>query len=301
MGKSAVAEILARQFQTDIVIADSRQVYQQLEIGTGKPDRAARERVPRHLIDFVPPDQIFSAGAYKTVAEAVIAQMTAAGKKILIEGGTGLYLKALLHGLWQGPPADWDYRETLMARERAEGPGTLHRDLLEIDPVTGGKTHQKDVQRIVRALEVKHLTGRRISEIHLEDAAVRRGQKVPHRLVGLRRHREHLYRRIETRVDAYIAAGLVQEVEALLASGLSEDFPAMRGLGYRQMIPYLKNMQSRDEAISILKRDTRRFAKRQMTWFRADQNIEWIDLAEEEPAEETAARIMRLNKESSVL
>ncbi|VAX31974.1 tRNA dimethylallyltransferase [hydrothermal vent metagenome] len=301
VGKSAVAEILAQSFETDILIADSRQVYKNLEIGTGKPDFAARKRVKRHLIDFVSPEENFSAGAYKRKAEIHIAQMSAAGKKILIEGGTGLYLKALLYGLWDGPPADWVYREHLMAREKAEGPGTLHRDLSVLDPSSASKIHVRDVPRIVRALEVKYLTGRAISEIHAEDAAMRLKQTTPHSLIGLRRDRAYLYQRIEERVDAYMASGLLEEVERLLAAGLSGDFPAMRGLGYRQLIPHLKGLQSLDEAVSILKRDTRRFAKRQMTWFRADKNIHWIDIKVGESAIETADRIMRLKKEDSVL
>ncbi len=301
VGKSAVAEILAQSFETDILIADSRQVYKDLEIGTGKPDAAARKKLKRHLIDFVSPEEIFSAGAYKRKAEILIAQMLAAGNKILIEGGTGLYLKALLYGLWDGPPADWAYREHLMEREKAEGAGTLHRDLSILDPPSAAKTHKRDVPRIVRALEVRHLTGRAISEIHSEDAAMRLKQTTPHSLIGLRRDRAYLYQRIEERVDAYMASGLLEEVERLLAAGLSEDFPAMRGLGYRQLIPHLKGLQSLDEAVSILKRDTRRFAKRQMTWFRADKNIHWLDIKMNEKASETADRIMRLKKEDSVL
>ncbi|MFQ5588436.1 MAG: tRNA (adenosine(37)-N6)-dimethylallyltransferase MiaA [Nitrospiria bacterium] len=301
VGKSAVAERLAECFQTGIIVADSRQVYQRLEIGTGKPDAAARARVQRHLIDFVPPEQVFSAGAYKKAAEAVIAQMSRAGKKVLIEGGTGLYLKALLHPLWDGPPADWTYREMLRQREEDEGAGTLYRELARVDPPLSEDLHVKNLQRIIRALEVHHLTGRRLSEIHAEDAAAKQDRDTPHRMIGLRRGREDLYRRIDLRVEHYIEAGLVAEVARLLDSGLSADLPAMRGLGYRQMIPYLSGTQSLDEAVSILKRDTRRFAKRQMTWFRADPNIQWVDLSKDESAEETAARIMRLNKGSSVL
>ncbi len=301
VGKSAVAEILAQGLETDILIADSRQVYKELEIGTGKPDVAARKRVPRHLIDFVSPEEFFSAGAYKRKAEMLIAQMSRAGKNILIEGGTGLYLKALLYGLWNGPPADWAYREQLMAREKSEGSGTLHRDLFTLDPVSAKKIHARDVPRIVRALEVKHLTGRAISEIHSEDTAMRSKQTTSHMLIALRRDRAHLYQRIEERVEAYMGLGLLAEVERLLIAGLSEDVPAMRGLGYRQLIPHLKGLQSLDEAVSILKRDTRRFAKRQMTWFRADENIQWIDLEMGESAQETADRIMRLKKEDSVL
>lgn len=301
VGKSAVAEILAERFSSDIIIADSRQVYQQLEIGTGKPDQAARKRVRRHLIDFVPPNQVFSAGAYKTAAMPVIEKMLEEKKRVFIEGGTGLYLKALIYGLWEGPTADWHYREVLLKKEESEGTGTLHRELLRLDPVTGKKTHQKDVQRIVRALEVNHLTGRLLSEIHSKDAAGKSGLKTIHTLVGLRRNRDDLYRRIETRVDQYIAAGLVAEVEGLLRQGLTTEFPAMRGLGYRQIFPYLMGKQSLDEAVSILKRDTRHFAKRQMTWFCADQHIQWIDLGVDETAEETADRIMHLKKENSVL
>ncbi|NOY84255.1 MAG: tRNA (adenosine(37)-N6)-dimethylallyltransferase MiaA, partial [Nitrospirae bacterium] len=235
-------------------------------------------------------------------ADIHIAQMSAVGKKILIEGGTGLYLKALLYGLWDGPPADWVYREHLMAREKTEGPGTLHRDLSVLDPSSANKIHVRDVPRIVRALEVKYLTGRAISEIHAEDAAMRLKQTTPHRLIGLKRDRAYLYQRIEERVDAYMASGLLEEVKRLLAAGLSGDFPAMRGLlGYRQLIPHLKGLQSLDEAVSILKRDTRRFAKRQMTWFRADKNIHWIDIKVGESAIETADRIMRLKKEDSML
>ncbi len=301
VGKSAVAEHVAQHFETDIIVADSRQVYQDLEIGTGKPDPAARRRVARHLIDFVPPTQAFSAGAYKKAAEAVIASFVQSGKKVLIEGGTGLYLKALLYHLWEGPPADWDYRETLRHREALEGPGTLYRELVRVDPVLSQDINLKDLQKIIRGLEVKHLTGRRLSEVHVEDAASERARTTTHTLIGLRREREDLYRRIELRVDDYIRAGLVEEVARLIGKGLSVDLPAMRGLGYRQMVPHLLGEQSLDEAIAILKRDTRRFAKRQMTWFRADQNIHWLDLGSSESSEETFERIMRLNKEVSML
>lgn len=301
VGKSAVAEILAEQFQTDIIIADSRQIYQKLDIGTGKPSLEARKRVHRHLIDMIAPDQFYSAGAYKSAARTVIAGLEQEGKNILIEGGSGLYIKALLYGLWEGPPADWAFRETLRVREKTEGEGTLHRDLLQLDPALCAKVHTKDLQKIIRALEVQHLTGRLLSEIHSEEAEMRVNAETAHSIIGLRRDRDDLYQRINTRVDQYIKAGLVEEVAALLASGLTDDLPAMRGLGYRQMIPHLRGEQGLEEAIERLKRDTRRFSKRQMTWFRSDRNIQWIDLGVDESAEETVTRIMRLKKEFSVL
>ncbi len=301
VGKSAVAEILAAQFQTDIIIADSRQIYQKLEIGTGKPSLDARKRVKRHLIDLIPPDQFYSAGSYKRAAERVIGRLEQTGNNILIEGGSGLYIKALLYGLWEGPPADWEYRESLREREKSEGEGRLHRDLLTVDPILAEKIHTKDLQKIIRALEVKHLTGRLLSEIHSEDAEMKVSAKTAHTIIGLRRDRDDLYQRINTRVEYYIKSGLVEEVEGLLASGFTVDLPAMRGLGYRQMIPHLMGEQGLDEAIAILKRDTRRFSKRQMTWFRSDPNIHWIDLDEEESTEQCADRIMRLKKELSVI
>jgi len=304
VGKSCVTEGLAGIFQTDILVADSKQIYMGLEIGTGKPASEARARVRRHLIDFVKPDAFFSAGAYKKKAEALIATLEAAGRKVLIEGGTGLYLKAILKGLWDGPPADWDMRREFAAREASEGEGTLHRLLAAVDPHSAAKMHFRDLPKIIRALEVHRLTGQTLAEWHsahrITDAPQRRAW-----VIGLRREREDLYRRIDRRVDRMIDEGLVEEVAGLLEAGLSPELPSMRSLGYRQIVPYLRGACSRDEAVAILKRDSRRFAKRQLTWFRADPAVEWLDVGREENAEETVARIgdaiMRLKKSKSML
>ncbi len=304
VGKSGVSEGLAQAFQTDIIVADSKQIYTRLEIGTGKPSSKARARVRRHLIDFVPPDAFFSAGAYQKKASALIAEMEKSGRQVLIEGGTGLYLKAILKGLWEGPPADWSLRRALSTREQVEGAGTLHRLLAEVDPRSSERIHYRDLPKIIRALEVYHLTGLPLSQVH----SAHRAAEMPASralVIGLRREREDLYRRIEARVDEMIEAGLIEEVAALLAAGLSPDLPSMRSLGYRQILPYLSNACSKAEAISVLKRESRRFAKRQLTWFRADPAVQWIDLNKEETAEETAVRvlklIMRLKKTKSVL
>ena len=292
VGKTRVAEALAAGLQTDIIVADSRQVYQGMDIGTDKPTPEARRQVARHLIDLVPPDQSFSAGRYKQQAELKIAEMEAEGKGIFIEGGTGLYIKALLYGLWQGPPADWARREVLLNKEKEEGEGALHRMLSRVDPASGWRIHFRDIPKIIRALEVYNLTGRPLSEIHAEHRFEEPNPR-PSWIVGLRRDRKTLYRRIEARVDDQIASGLIEETERLLSSGLSPLLPSMRGLGYKQIVPYLQGKQSLEEAVSILKRETRHYAKRQMTWFQADPRIEWIDL-EEEPAEETVDRIKNL-------
>lgn len=293
VGKTAVAEALALELRTDILVADSRQVYRGMDIGTDKPSAEARRRVARHLIDLVPPDRSFSAGMYKEAAERKIAELEGSGKIIFIEGGTGLYIKALLDGLWQGPPADWPRREALLQKEKEEGEGTLHRMLAEVDPASGARIHFRDTPKIIRALEVHQLTGRPLSEIHAEHRA-KEPAPPPSRQVGLRRERRDLYRRIEARVEGQIGSGLIEETERLLASGLSPALSSMRGLGYKQIVPYLQGKQSLEEAVSILKRDTRHYAKRQLTWFQADPRIEWIDLEAGEGEDETVARIKNL-------
>lgn len=292
VGKSAIAERLALALGTEIVVADSRQVYQGMDIGTDKPSAEARARVPRHLIDLVPPDAPFSAGKYKRLAEEKIAALSREGKPIFIEGGTGLYIKTLLYGLWEGPPADWDFRNRLLQEESEKG-GTLHRRLAGVDPDAAERIHPRDLPKLVRALEVYQQVGRPISEVH---AAHRFAEppKGAYFLVGVRREREALYRRIEQRVESQIANGLIEETERLLSAGFSPELPSMRGLGYKQMTRYLRGEQTREEAIATLKRDTRHYAKRQMTWFRADPKIEWIDLKPDETSEAAAKRILRL-------
>lgn len=293
VGKSAIAEHLALALRTEIMVADSRQVYRGMDIGTDKPSAAARARVPRHLIDLVPPDASFSAGKYKKLAEEKIATLSREGKPIFIEGGTGLYIKTLLYGLWEGPQADWDLRRRLLQEESEKGEGALHRRLAGVDPAAAERIHRRDLPKLVRALEVYYQVGRPISEIHTEHRFAE-PPKGAYFLVGLRREREDLYRRIEERVESQIARGLIEETARLLAAGFSPELPSMRGLGYKQMTRYLRGEQSREEAIATLKRDTRHYAKRQMTWFRADPKIAWIDLKADEAPEAVAERILRL-------
>ncbi len=298
VGKSQVTEILAQGLQTEIIVADSMQIYQGMDIATEKPSPEARRRVPRHLIDLILPDQSFSAGAYKRAAETTISEREGKGQVILIEGGSGLYLKALLDGLWEGPPADWELRSALLEKEQEEG--TLYRMLQGIDPSLAERIHYRDLRKIIRALEVHSLTGRRLSEFH-EAHRHQRSQRSPFWIVGLRRDRKDLIQRIGRRVDQQVTSGLVEETEALLSSGFSRSLPSMLGLGYRQIVAYLKGECSLESAVSLLKRDIRRYAKRQMTWFRADPRIEWIDLTPDESAGETADRIRNLKNYESMI
>ncbi len=287
VGKSAVAERLAILLNADILVADSRQVYCGMDIGMDKPSPAAQQRVTRHLIDLVEPEVTFSAGAYQKAAEAKVTELREAGRPFIIEGGTGLYLRALLLGLWEGPTADWALRRQWQADE-ADDAGLLHRRLVAVDPESAQAIYPADLPKIIRALEVHHLTCRPLSDWHRAHRATR--PRRPAQIIGLRRERGELYRRVEARIDQQLAAGLVEETRRF--AHLPADLPSMRGLGYRQMLPYLRGERSFDESVAILKRDTRHYVKRQMTWFAADPTVLWLDLAEDEPVNTIVERVL---------
>jgi tRNA dimethylallyltransferase len=289
VGKSAVAIRLALKLGSEIISADSRMVYHGMDVGTAKPGPAERTGVVHHLMDVVAPDEPFSAGRFKTLASAVIERMQREGKIPIIVGGTGLYVKLLLHGLWEGPEADWPFREGLYEDERREGAGYLHQRLKTIDPDSALAIKPQDRSKLVRAIEVYEKTGRPISEHHREH----RFSEKPYEaiLIGLRRSRDDLYRRIETRVDQMLADALVEEVRGLIEKGYSAELPSMKGLGYRQIVGYIKGEYDRAGAVDRLKRDTKRYAKRQFTWFNRDPSIRWIDLSESDGVEEAYLKV----------
>ena len=296
VGKSAAAVRLALKLRSEIISADSRMVYRGMNIGTAKPDAAGRAGVVHHLIDVIDPDGSFSAGRFKSMAGAVIQKLHGKGRIPVVVGGTGLYVKLLVRGLWAGPEADWAFRERLYEAEQREGAGTLHRRLKEIDPDSALAIKPQDRSKLVRALEVYEKTGRPLSDHHREH----RFSESPYDaiLIGLRRSRPDLYRRIEARVDQMMADGLVEEVRGLIEKGFSAELPSMKGLGYRQIVGYLNGEYDRDEAVHLLKRDTKRYAKRQFTWFNRDPSIRWIDLAEGDSDEEAYSKVQSiLNQE----
>lgn len=297
VGKTAVAEQMAVALHTDIIVADSRQVYQGMDIATNKPTADDQQRIRRHLINLVLPSVSFSAGAYKKEAHLIIDKLTETGKPILIEGGTGLYIKALLYGLWEGPPRDNAIRTTLLEMEKEGGAttaeGLLYQKLLAVDPVSAQKIHFKDRYKIGRALEVFYATGRTISSFHAEHPFSSE-PKNTFLIIGLRRDRADLFQRIEARVDRQFQNGLVAEITETLKNGLSPKLPAMRTLGILHVISYIQGRQTLEETVSLLKRDTRHYAKRQMTWFSADSNIFWIDLKADESPLSTFDRIAHL-------
>jgi tRNA dimethylallyltransferase len=272
VGKTALAIELAQALGGEIVSADSRQVYRGMDIGTAKPTPAERAAVPHHVIDVVDPDEAFSLACYQDLARAAIADIAARGRLPLLVGGTGQYLAAVLQG-WQVPRvAPQPELRAALEREAAErGAAALHARLAQVDPAAAAAIAPSNLRRIVRALEVYEVTGRPISE-------QRSMQPPPYRArtLWLTLPAPELYRRIDTRVDAMIAAGLVEEVRRLLERGYGWDLPAMSGLGYREFRPYFEGRASLEQAIQRLKYDTHAFARRQAAWFRRLPAVEQL-------------------------
>ncbi len=291
-GKTEVGILLAERLGGEIVSADSMQVYQGMDIGTAKPTPEQRRRVPHHLIDIIPPDRPFSVAAYQELAERAIQEIWERGNQPILVGGSGLYVRAVLGGLdIPVAPPDPELRRRLDAEARRRGCEHLHARLASVDPTAAARIHPHNVRRVIRALEVWEQTGRPISEWwSLDDA--RKG-KYNTRQFGLTAPRADLYWRIDARVDAMLADGLVEEVQRLLDQGYGEDLVSMQGLGYAQIAAHLRGRLSLEEAVERTKRDTRRFAKRQLTWFRADDRIEWIDITHYRDSADVAAEIER--------
>lgn len=275
VGKTDAAILLARELGAEIVSADSMQIYRGMDIGTAKPTKEQRRAVYHHMIDVVEPDQPYSVGDYLRDARAAIDGIISSGGVPLVVGGTGLYIRALTRGLFHGPPADLELRERLIRRESDE-PGRLYSDLATIDPDAAVKIHPNDLRRTVRALEVFYLRDRKLSEFHREHAF--RESPYSFRLLFLVRSRSELYGRIERRVDEMVEAGLETEVGMLKERGYDPELSSMQGLGYQHFMRFFAGSASREEAIALLKRDTKRYAKRQFTWFRREPDAVWVDI-----------------------
>ena len=290
VGKSRVAIAVAKAMGTEVLTADSTQVYRGMDIGTDKPRLEERGGVPHQLIDLVAPDEPFNVGLYRRAALQEIARLHADGRVPLVVGGTGLYVRALAYGLWEGPPADWGLRRELLEEESAHGEGHLWRRLEQVDPALAGTLHARDRNKIVRALEVAIRTGVPLSEWHRRHQFNER----PFRsiMVGLTMDRAALYRRIDTRVLREIEDGLLEETRGLLARGYGGTLGSMKALGYRQMAGYVQGRYDWDETVRRLQRDTRHFAKRQSTWFRRDPSVHWLTIGEDESVEQVVNRVL---------
>ena len=273
-GKSSLALELARRFKGEIISSDSVQVYRGLDIGTAKPSNEDRRLIPHHLIDILDPDQGYSAALFRVQAGKIILDLHKRKIPIFVVGGTGLYLKALTRGLFRGPAGDSKLRLALHKRAEMGGNEVLHRELQRLDPEAASRIHPHDKFRITRALEVYSLGQKPISLFQKEHGF----QETPYEVfkVGLQRERDELYGRIESRVDQMIEMGWVEEVQTLLNRGYAPGLKPMRSLGYKNIVSYLSGVLNIEQAILLTKRDTRRYAKRQISWFKADPEIIWF-------------------------
>ena len=287
VGKSELALALAGAFGGEIINADSQQVYRYLDIGTAKPSPQDRERVPHHLIDIVNPDEEFNVGLFRRLAAESIADAHRRDRKVVVCGGTGLYLKALSRGLFEGPGQNADIRAELARRIETEGQASLYRRLAQIDPTVLSTIHPNDRQRTIRALEVFQLTGKPLSQWQKEHAF----QEQPYEVlkIGLNLLREELYDRINERCARMVEAGLLEEVRGLVAKGYELALKPLRSVGYRQMGQVLQGRRELPAAIDEMKQETRRLAKRQLTWFRADPEVRWFHPREKDLIFEAAS------------
>ncbi len=297
-GKTAVAIELCALLGGEIVSADSMQIYRGLDIGSAKPTREEQRHARHHLIDIREPHETYSAAQWAQDATIAIADIRARGLWPVIAGGTGFYLRALLHpeSLADAAP-DPHLRAQLQAEAATHGAGHLHARLSELDPDAAARLHPNDVRRVIRALEValspQAVSGQRLA-VSGQRLAVS-GQHTSHRSVvfGWEMPREQLYRRLDARVDVMLQAGFMDELRGLVEGGVPLSGTAMQGLGYKQMRPALEDPQRLDECVALWKRDTRRYAKRQMTWFRHQLPVQWIPVESDTPPAAIAARIAR--------
>lgn len=278
-GKTGLACSLAKNFDLEVVSADSRQIYRKMDIGTAKPTAEERAVVPHHLLDVVDPDDDFSVADYVDLAGRAISEIDRQGRVPFVVGGTGLYIRALTDGLADTPTGDETLRRRLQQDEQEMGEGTLYRRLQSVDPEQAAKIHPNNLVRIIRALEVFESTGIPLSQFQQRH----RFADEPYRVlkIYLNPPRAKLYQRIETRVDAMLAAGLVDEVRSLLAAGYDPSLKSMKAIGYREVASFLSGVIEYDETVELIKRETRRYAKRQETWFKKEKSIISVDSSRE--------------------
>ena len=283
-GKSALAIELALRFDGEIVNADSMQVFRFMEIGSAKPTPEQRARVPHHMLDVVTPDVPYSAGRYAVAARAAIAGIHARGKLPLLTGGTGLYIRAVVEGLIEGAEADPELRTELEAEHaravRDGDPQRLYRRLIDRDPEAAARIHPNDIRRVVRALEIATAAGRPSSHVREQHGFEDRPYRTLHLALDL--DRETLYRRIDRRCREMIDAGLLQEMRDLAQAGYGPELRPMKAIGYRHLVPVVQGADTLVNALEAMRRDTRHFARRQLTWLRALPDLHWVDAADVE-------------------
>lgn len=295
-GKSTISLPLATLLDAEIISLDSMAIYRGMDIGTAKPLDAERGDVPHHLIDIRDPNETFSTSQYREAAIEKVAQIQSRGKAVLFVGGTALYLKALLRGMFEGPPADWDFRNKIEKEIEAIGGEFLHERLQMVDPVAAHNIHPNDHRRIIRALEVFSTTGKPIShwQMEFDDPTPQQQCKV----FAIRRSREVLHQRIEQRVNAMFDGGLIEEVRSLLDQYKEFGHTAGQAVGYREVIEHLGGKHSEEETRELVLIRTRKFARHQETWFRNLTECRLLDLEEDSDAESVVGEIVELGNAS---
>jgi len=288
-----VAEIIP---EIEIISADSMQIYKYLDIGTAKPDKNILKRIKHHLIDIIEPDETFDAVQYSDLARKIILDIFQRNKKPMLVGGSGLYISSLIEPLFSGPGKDIILRRFLEETAKKYGNEYLYAQLSKLDPDSASRIKKNDLRRIIRALEVYKITGQPIS--HLQKKELNKNSKLgfEYKIIGLIRKRENLYQRINLRVDKMIEKGFIEEVDSLRKKGYKKNLNSMQGLGYKEINKYLDNEIDKETAIYLIKRNTRHYAKRQITWFKNKiKSIEWIVLDEND--EKVVDRIIKIIQE----
>ena len=289
-GKTGVALELARRLDAEIASLDSMTIYRGMDIGTAKPAPAERAVVPHHLLDIVDPADEYSVAQYVEDAATTVAAIRARGREVLFVGGTPLYLKSLLRGLFDGPPANWELRHEIEAELEQVGQAALHERLMQVDPVAASAIHPHDTRRMIRALEVFRATGEPLSHQQMQFEDGRAAEEC--RVFVLRRERRELHQRIEGRVEAMLEVGLVDEVRGLTSNGNRLGRTASQAVGYRESLAHLAGQIGVDEMRARIQARTRQFAKRQGTWFRSLSECRFVDIAGEVDESAVATRIV---------
>lgn len=295
VGKSKIAVEVAGLLDAEIISADSVQIYKGMDIGTAKISYEERfthtgKYIPHHMLDIVEPNVVYSVAQYKATVEELIPQIIKRGKLPLLVGGTGLYVQAIIDPyVFEPIPVDWEYRKKLKQLAQEKGNDFVHNLLSQVDPISAQKLHPNDLHRVIRALEVFHATGK---PIWAEHQVGKVKSKYNLSLIGITMPRPLLYARIEERVDKMMAHGLLEEVKDLLNKGYSSNLPAMQSIGYKQICSYLEGKCTLEEAVYLIKRDTRRLAKRQLTWFKRDTRIKWFENLNEQEEKRIVTEIV---------
>lgn len=291
VGKTDMAIILANKLNGEIISADSMQIYKNMNIGTAKPNLEERQGIVHHLIDIINPDENFSVAEFQRLAKDTIDSLVLNKKLPIIVGGTGLYINSLIYNMdFTQSVSNWQLRETLYEEAKNMGNEYVHNKLKKIDLDIANRIHPNNIRRVIRAIEVYYETGDKIGDFSKD---IILNDEYEFFLVGLTRNREELYNRINIRVDIMIEQGLIEEVKNLLNLGYSKDLISFKGLSYKEIIGYLEGEYDLDEAIRILKRNTRRYAKRQLTWFRRYSNINWYNISDYSTSENLTEHIIK--------